>query len=946
LESQKIFGINDTIADGDVAVNTYNEVEKHLKNVINNTEKINFVSNGLKLSQKVNDLAILQSTLMELDTINKETIEIAKDLHTLDQQTEKIVNKLEEDIVKPIEKKDIYKDKLSKLKDEDKKQNLKEYDYNKLPVVKLPNDINFLKESNELETPLLSIINNVDDIKNYNNDQKVKVATNRKIELDRSILKTDVDIFFLADNTGSMGGLISDVQSSATAILNAFDTDSRFSKVNVQYGVGRYADDPVTVSGSNWTYERLQEITNDKTLITDAINTWTANWGGYAESSFYAIQQVLTNGAGTIRHPEIATNQESNFKSGAKKVIIVFGDEPAYQNAINEKELRTLLDTYNATLIFIDSGSLDSHSLNNSGTTNNVTTAISGEQMDGAAEELADYSQGTYTLLQDTTNVKDAVLDAVYDAIADNKWSGGTVARIDSSNIWRKRTPSSVTATISNSDNTFNFTLKQPNKADSTFSVDTSSGTKVNEKEYYQINIADASNIFGANMSGSIAHYNSNKDFIRYILTDGANSKVEGYYGERLTNTNLPSNGISSYDMRERIVSPFGSKLSYADSDMKMYINWATGKVMAFNSDATLNAKNGTSLFIGSVDSTDLELEGKYIHKTGRLTSSETSELPRFIKDTERGNTRLQLFGSNGVNGIGGSFGVGYYKENETVAQTLSSAMITGFKNTDSIISSYTPSDNEIWNGFAIGFTINRSNGNMAVAKNTDSSDVAMTFRPSSGEVKTSISVSNSGTDYTYISDWSDTNAYVNQKAFATTKIIDDIPSYVTTTMKESDTYSYLSWGEWSSDKDDVLGSSVLHSSPWIAGKMTTGLDIPQTGSASYKGIVKGQVYESGTFSSLSGTTNLTADFANRTLSGTFDNIKRANNTIYTNQAILSNVSWNTNTNSLSGDLTSSGMTGSVNGAFFGTNAQEVGGSWTLDKNDSSAKASGIFTGK
>lgn len=801
-----------------------------------------------------------------------------------------------------------------------------------LPVPIIPTPKNIISEA----------YINADDIREYNNDQKVKVATERKIELDRTLAKTDIDVFFLMDNTGSMGGLISSAQSSATAILNAFGTDSRFSKVNVQYGVGAFKGDP-TEAGETPTsaYQLFQSITSSKTDTTTAMDRWEASGGGdWEEANFYAIQQVATSGAATPRDGSKATNQDTKWRSTAAKVIIVFGDAPSWQNSVNEKELKDLLKANNITVLFIDTSAI------NVGSTSTSYSASSGQQMLDAAEEIADYTDGTYTKLLDNSKVKDAVLDAVYDAIATNTWTGGMIARIDSSNIWRKRTPSSVTATLSNSANTFNFTLKQPNQTDSTFSVDTSSGAKVSGKEYYQTSITNASNIFGVNMSSSIAHYNSNKDFIRYMLTDGLNSKVEGYYGERVTSSNLPSNSISSYDMRERIVSPFGSKLSYADSNMKMYINWATGKVMAFQSDASLDTKNGTSLLIGNVDRSDLELEGSYLYKSGRLTSGENSELPRFIEDTQRGNTRLQLFGSNGVNGIGGTFGVGYYQEDETLAQTLSSTMISGFKNTNSLTSSYTPSDNEVWNGFAVGFAVNRSSGNMVVAQNTDSSNVAMTFKSSSGEVKSSISVANGGTNYSYSSDWSDTNAYVNQKAFATTKTIENVPAYATTTMKETDDYSYLAWGEWSSDKDSVAGSSILHASPWMAGQMTTGVDIPKTGSAVYSGVVKGQVYESGNFSSLSGTTNLTADFAGRTLSGTFDNIKRADNTVYTSQATLSNVTWNSNTNSLNGNLAATGMSGTVKGAFFGGSAQEVGGSWTLDKNDASAKAAGIFTGK
>jgi len=177
------------------------------------------------------------------------------------------------------------------------------------------------------------------DLKDYTNDKKVETATKRKIELERQLAKHDVDVFFLCDNTGSMGGLISSVQAQAKEILNGLQDDSRFSDVTINYGVGIYKGDPTEYGETPLTaYKLLQSITSDKDAVIDAINKWEASGGGdWEEANFYAIQQVATEGDGVPRDGSKATEQKTGWRSDAAKVIVVFGDAPSWQNSVNEK---------------------------------------------------------------------------------------------------------------------------------------------------------------------------------------------------------------------------------------------------------------------------------------------------------------------------------------------------------------------------------------------------------------------------------------------------------------------------------------------------------------------------------------------------------------------------------------------------------------------------------
>ncbi len=768
-------------------------------------------------------------------------------------------------------------------------------------------------------------------------DTTKTIEATRKLEIDRQLSQNAVDIFFLADNTGSMGGVVDAVKSNVNAILTAIEGANYFKSVNFQYGVGHYADDPVKLSGSPGTYELLQKVTNDKQLVADAINKWDSNYGYGAESSFYAIQQVLTNGAGTPRYSSVATNQDSGFRTGVKKVIVIFGDEPSYQNAINEKELRDLLKQNNATLVFIDSG-YGSHSLNNSGTSTYVVNATDNEQMDGAAQELADYTNGSYFQLIDTSKVQDAVLLAIYDSIADNKWTGGMISKIDGNDIWRVRTPSSVIASTKDGGDTLTFTLRYPNQTASNFTMNTTIATQVIGTGYYQGTITDATNIFGQDMSSSsIFHSNVDLDFFRFILKNDY-SVVEGYYGERLSAASkIPTTGVSTYDLRERVVSPY-TQTSYASDTMKLFVNWATGKVYAFDTNALMDSAEGTAIFVGEIDRAALEISGKYAFKTRRLSASESSNLPRAIKDAMRDTTTIQLYGNAYPNGMGGTFGATYYSENGT--PSLSSMMMSGYVNTKNVAKSYTPSDNEVWSGHAVGFVANRSTGAVAIDSSTTTDDVQMTLKPSTGEVKASITVTDGSTNRTLTTDYTDTNVYVNQNAFATMKDAGNIPTYAATTMSENDSYNYLSWGTWSTELS-ASNKTVVDGSSWIAGKLTPTASMPSSGTATYNGTVQGMSYESGSLKALNGSHTMNANFGSGTITGTM-NVNYASSGASYATTNLNAVS--IGGNGFAGGLNGTDNTGSIKGSFYGPAANEVGGTWALSKTGSSA--AGIFAGK
>lgn len=106
-----------------------------------------------------------------------------------------------------------------------------------------------------------------------------------------------VDFLLLADNTGSMGGVINNVKTVANQLV----TDLKTTYAGAQFAVARYLGDP-SESGESFSsaYQVLQKNTASETDTVTAINSWFASGGGdFPEANFYALQQGVQNGATT-----------------------------------------------------------------------------------------------------------------------------------------------------------------------------------------------------------------------------------------------------------------------------------------------------------------------------------------------------------------------------------------------------------------------------------------------------------------------------------------------------------------------------------------------------------------------------------------------------------------------------------------------------------------------
>jgi hypothetical protein len=118
------------------------------------------------------------------------------------------------------------------------------------------------------------------------------------------------DIYFLADNTGSMGSTIMAVQTGASAILGPLS-----SNPGLQFGVGEYQD---FMNVGDIAFQNLQPITNSQAAVQAAINSWVATGGGDGpEAQLFALDQI-------------ASSPAIGWRPGVQRIIVWMGDAPGH----------------------------------------------------------------------------------------------------------------------------------------------------------------------------------------------------------------------------------------------------------------------------------------------------------------------------------------------------------------------------------------------------------------------------------------------------------------------------------------------------------------------------------------------------------------------------------------------------------------------------------------
>ena len=145
-------------------------------------------------------------------------------------------------------------------------------------------------------------------------------------------LAPKADVIFALDLTGSMGGIINTAKANSITIMDNLTA----AGVDVNFGAMSYMDYPhaYTSYGYNATYGWLpagdyaysldQAITSNKSAVSTAINSLALGSGGDGPQDYTRIFY------------ESYADSNVSWRSGAKKVLLNFGDNVPHDNNLRE----------------------------------------------------------------------------------------------------------------------------------------------------------------------------------------------------------------------------------------------------------------------------------------------------------------------------------------------------------------------------------------------------------------------------------------------------------------------------------------------------------------------------------------------------------------------------------------------------------------------------------
>src|SRR5918992_785139 len=166
------------------------------------------------------------------------------------------------------------------------------------------------------------------------------------------------DITFLIDTTGSMGPVISNVQTNANSILNNVAS----AQPDAQFAVAEYKD---TTDAT--PFRVAQNLTGDQTAVTNGLNSLVASGGGdLPEANINGLFQVATGAV--------------SFRPNSSRIVLLIGDAPSHDpsNGHTLSDAISALQAADITVLALDLAQLDS-----TGQATAITNATGGELFSG-----------------------------------------------------------------------------------------------------------------------------------------------------------------------------------------------------------------------------------------------------------------------------------------------------------------------------------------------------------------------------------------------------------------------------------------------------------------------------------------------------------------------------------------------------------------------------------
>jgi hypothetical protein len=259
--------------------------------------------------------------------------------------------------------------------------------------------------------PVAVTINPRENVFTLNEGETVSESIIVTIPKDAGVKKAD--IYFLADNTGSMGSFINAVKAGAGTILGSLPAGIDFA-----VGVGNYQDFPIPANPYAFQHQLSPAtVPANSAFVTAAINAWTAGAGGdYPEAAFFAFDRLAV-AAGVV---------PINWRSGSKRIIVQFGDAPSHDPIctnftgdaanITEATVTTKLLNENIAVIAISTASpgLD----NDPNTFSTGYGACTPAGAPGQGTRIATATHGAFTTTLNPANIVATIINLITAAVS------------------------------------------------------------------------------------------------------------------------------------------------------------------------------------------------------------------------------------------------------------------------------------------------------------------------------------------------------------------------------------------------------------------------------------------------------------------------------------------------------------------------------------------------
>ena len=144
---------------------------------------------------------------------------------------------------------------------------------------------------------------------------------------------TQLDVVFLVDVTGSLGGEIANLQSALTTTI----IPAIASGYDAAFAVTTFGDYPIAPFGGlgDTPYAIRQSLTTTAALVQTAINGLTAFGGGDARESGTSALFALASGGGLTWPGGSIAPASVGFRAGAKRIVVVITDVDFHNNHVD-----------------------------------------------------------------------------------------------------------------------------------------------------------------------------------------------------------------------------------------------------------------------------------------------------------------------------------------------------------------------------------------------------------------------------------------------------------------------------------------------------------------------------------------------------------------------------------------------------------------------------------